>query len=121
VIPHPEHVRNAAGFERAPDLRRPGDAFEQTGLVNQIGALKCQAFQTFLARYPQLYLTRQKTTPATAATRLRGGLTRMEDPPAVGCRFTPQSGHPDRAQRCLLLAQSGHGRLDRTGPVISRS
>jgi hypothetical protein len=30
VIPHPEHVRNAAGFERAPDLSCSGDAGSST-------------------------------------------------------------------------------------------
>jgi hypothetical protein len=40
VIPHPEHVGNAARFERPPDLRRPGNAFEQAGLVNRIQSLK---------------------------------------------------------------------------------
>ena len=34
VIPNSEHVGNAAGFERPPDLRRAGDAFEEPGFVN---------------------------------------------------------------------------------------
>ena len=36
MIPHAEHFGNAAGFKRAPDLRRAGDALEQAGLVNRL-------------------------------------------------------------------------------------
>jgi hypothetical protein len=63
VIPHPEHVRNAAGFERAPDLRRPGDAFEQTGVVNRAEQLKSLGFQELSSLYPRLNLTKRQEAP----------------------------------------------------------
>ena len=36
VVPHAEHLRHAAGVERAPDLRGAGDALEQAGLVDRL-------------------------------------------------------------------------------------
>ena len=36
MIPHAEHVGHAAGIERAPDLRRAGNALEETGLVDRL-------------------------------------------------------------------------------------
>jgi hypothetical protein len=36
MIPHAQHLRDAAGVERAPDLRRSGDALEQAGLVDRL-------------------------------------------------------------------------------------
>src|SRR3982074_3569956 len=35
VIPPAQHLRDAAAIERAPDLRRAGDALEQAGLVDR--------------------------------------------------------------------------------------
>src|SRR5262252_1124 len=36
VIPHPEHLGHPAGLERAPDLRRSGDALEQAGFIHRL-------------------------------------------------------------------------------------
>ena len=35
VVPHAKNVRQAAGFQRVPDLRRASDAFEQTSFVHR--------------------------------------------------------------------------------------
>ena len=36
VIPHAQHLRDAAGVERAPDLGCAGNALEQAGLVDRL-------------------------------------------------------------------------------------
>ena len=36
VVPHAQHIGQAAGVERVPDLRRAGDALEQAGLVDRL-------------------------------------------------------------------------------------
>ena len=36
VVPYAKHVGDAAGIERAPDLRRAGDALEEPGLVDRL-------------------------------------------------------------------------------------
>ena len=34
VVPHAQHLGHAAGVERTPDLRRPGDTLEQAGFID---------------------------------------------------------------------------------------